>query len=600
MSLRDILIFFLMITVFEIYVMLIFFSKYSILAETWPLNNIVFETFVFFLIISILPKYIFRNLKASIVLAYSIIVISIIYIPLLKYSNDLWLYGPWDSSAHYSFSKWIVENGYIPNQYELYYSGEYGYHPGNGILPAFLNLVSKIDPLTVPMSTVLAASYVTYALLLSRAALQRSEKSVSYFRVLLLLTLFTLFSPYYGGGGIAYAFVAILVFILIKILIQQSSFTMSHILIIILTYMGLLATHLSTAVILLFFIYVLSTFLFLALIIWKKLIVSLKKKFVIITITILLLFITYEIYVDVYLAGQTMKQGIQRLIEFYIAELRLAMRYTEYNPYITISDLIIYLVSQYTKHMIIIVSIAVYVIYRLLTVRKSRASYQEYILLILLISSLSTWLIGWFGVGHFMSGSRALPLIQFIFSINIIHIQYKSQRNNSYNSIKNLAMLLSFGSMISFGTILNYSIHIGPYIKDVTGEEIFTYSVLTQGNIPNFILKSITFLNEYLDKNSDYKFLCVQPYIGFGLCDLLWGKPKMPTHGFISPKLTTTEAMIELLNKFTNVVIPMPTTDRVVPGPIGYTSFYCKPLNYLIFQGNGIIFSTPYYLLAIK
>lgn len=597
---------FVILTTTLVYVYTIASIKYNAFVDTWPLNDIILETIVFLVTISLLSSRMFYTIKSSTLFVYTITVAMVVYLPLLKYPNDLWLYGIWDSSAHYSFTSWIVEKGHAPANNELYYSDQYGHHPGNGLLPAILNIISGVNPLPVPMSMILLASYTTYALLLLALAILPSVQNMAkYLLTLSSLTLSTLYLPYYGGVELAYAYVALIAYYIVNISSSKNRITTSYILVLAITYLGLLVSHLSTAVITLFF----TILAFLGTSILERLQVLHKgSKKLISTILVLgISFLVYEIYVDIYLMGLTLRQGIQRLIELYIRELMLAKRYIEYNPYISIMDLITYLISQYTKNFIILAGIGLYVLYHIFKSgvclkknhRINSIMSEESILFTLLIPSLPTWLIGWFGVGSFMGGGRALPLIQFFFGISVLRRLSKNKLLNVQNPSKQLVIGSSFIALFILGFVSNYSIHIGPYLKSLEGDS-YTYPVWTQGTISPFVLNSVKFLNNFLAKDGAYRFLCVQPYIGFGLCDLLWNKPKTPMHGSVGPELTTPKAMIELLERYVNAVIPMPTSDRVVPGPLGYSNFYHKPFYYAVINGRGVMYSNLYYLLVIK
>ncbi|MEM4583208.1 MAG: hypothetical protein QXD50_05050, partial [Desulfurococcaceae archaeon] len=591
---NPLLLLFTILVATTIYIITISLIKFKVFVDTTPLDDIVLETTVFVVIISLIARHTFQTVKASILFTYIIMVAMVIYLPLLKYPNDLWLYGPWDSSAHYSFALWIAEKGYVPVNNELFYSDQYGHHPGNGLLPAILNIISQLNPLSVSMSIVLLASYITYATLLTALVVPANTLNKSnYLLILSLLTLFTLYLPYYGGVELAYAYVALIAYYIIISLTSKNRFTTGHVLMLVITYLGLLATHLSTAIIILFFI-VLIPLASLALNRNQALHIGVRRL-VSALIVVGALFLIYEIYVDVYLMGLTLIQGVQRIVKLYIYELEITRRIAEYNPYISIVDLITYLISQYTKNLIIIGGVGLYTLYVLKYRAYPRKKYQVgniksegFALFTLLISSSLTWLVGWFGVGSFMSGGRALPLIQFFFCINILYClgRYETSEVRGFSRrfiIGSLSLIL-----LSLGFIANYSIHMGPYITSLEGD-LYTYPVWTQGALSPFVLDTVRFLNNSLVENSAYRFLCVQPYTGFGLCDLLWKKPKIPTHGFIRPEFTASEAMIELLERYANVVIPMPTSDKVFPGPLGYYSFYRRPLYYVIDNGGGVI-----------
>jgi len=215
------------------------------------------------------------------------------------------------------------------------------------------------------------------------------------------------------------------------------------------------------------------------------------------------------------------------------------------------------------------------------------------LLFILLLTTLPTWLIGWAGVGSFMTGGRALALIQFALILNMTYLLTSIK----YDSKKPLVTFIAFIALVA-GFVFNYGLPILPLIQSEEGDA-YTYPTFSQGAITVWSLNSIEFSNSFLDKKSPH-FLCIQPYTGFGLCDLLWNKLKIPQHGFIAPKFTKSTEIIKLLAYYKNVVIPVPTNDRVLPGPIGYTSFYTIPNDYCTYNCRGRIYINGFYALYIN
>jgi glycosyltransferase involved in cell wall biosynthesis len=114
--------------------------------DVWPLEGIFWETVAVIAVISLLSYKLFNKITARLLIFLGIQALLIVVLPVLKYPNALNIMGPWDSAAHYSFAKWIIVNGNVDTARNLYYSDQYGYHPGNGIIPATLSLLSSILP----------------------------------------------------------------------------------------------------------------------------------------------------------------------------------------------------------------------------------------------------------------------------------------------------------------------------------------------------------------------------------------------------------------------------------------------------------------------
>jgi len=161
--------------------------------NVWPLEGILWETVVAAIAIVTLSWMLFQS-RASIIVPLITLAFLVVVVPVFKYPNALSIIGPGDSTAHFSFAKWIIVNGHVDTAGNVFYYDQYGYHPGNGIIPATLSLISSIN-LGWSMNAVLIAIYSAYMLLLL-TALKTVEhhvnKNVSVAEVLWLVAIFML------------------------------------------------------------------------------------------------------------------------------------------------------------------------------------------------------------------------------------------------------------------------------------------------------------------------------------------------------------------------------------------------------------------------
>jgi len=561
-------------------------NKSSAFVEVWPLEIIWLETVTALITIIIVTWLTFLKALPASVATSIVLLFLIVFLPVIKYPNDKLLYGPWDSTAFYSFTKWIILHGHIASGNELYYSTQYATHPGIALLPAIFQKITGVSaPLTLSMYTILFGTYLTYVLLLLsliKLFIKLNNYTI-YLIVVSTIFLFGYFSSYYGGVEIGYVYAGLILYTIISIILRNNIKNVVTIAVKALMFTGLVVTHYSTAVIITFYIILITIF--------QLIYNQNKKKITLTTLTFVSIFLTYELYVDVYLSSSTLQNAFNILTNLYIRELELATKSLGVHTLLTYTDLLKYLLGLYTKHIIILASILFYSL--IMFIRWNHLTKIHKLLFILLLITLPTWIIGWAGVGSFMAGGRALALIQFVLILNVAYF-FTSIK---YDSIKSLAIFIAFTTIIA-GFIFNYGLPILPLIQTEEGDT-YTYPTFSQGAITVWSLHPIEFSNSFLDERSPY-FLCIQPYTGFGLCDLLWNKPKIPQHGFITPQFAKSAEIIKLLAHYRNVVIPIPTNDRVLPGPIGYTSLYTIPDNYCTYNCRGRIYTNYFYNLYIS
>ena len=556
----------------------------------WPLEGIFWETVAVIVVISLLSYLLFDS-RASIIIPLITQAFLVVVLPVLKHPNTLNITGPWDSTAHYSFAKWIIANGRVDTTGILYYSDLYGYHPGNGIIPASLSLLSSIT-LGWSMNIVLIAIYTGYILFIL-ATLKNfgwlKSESIDIRRSLWLLAIITLsisLPVYYGGVEIGYIYVGGILYALIRLMKRKDRILRSIILMLVI-FGGLLITHFSTAVIILAYMLIIVSMSITAKLFNKIGIAGIAPKVAIPTFIMLSAFVIYEIYSDVSLFPDVTRGAIRILYSLYIREIQAAKTAMETRG-LTFSDLVQFLVSYYAKTIIVLTLIFIHIG---LSIRWRSLNHDEKMLTLLLFASYPTWIIGWAGVGSFLSGARAFSLICFLLSVSLAMTYEK------------LYVFLTKSSRFAFplflivlGFVANFGLPFMPVIR--ADGDTYTYTVFSQGGFSDYVLHPVVYVSSYV---GDSSFLCLSPYITFGLCDIMWQTPKIPKHGSISPSVLSPEGIMDIVRNYLGkqAIIPQPLRESLIPGLIGYRSLYKKTFYFLLENGKALIYSNSFYILFL-
>jgi hypothetical protein len=447
------------------------------------------------------------------------------------------------------------------------------------------------------MNAVLITIYSAYMLLLL-TALKTVEhhvnKNVSVVEVLWLVAIFALavnLLVYYGGVELGYIYAAGILYILVKWLNSSEVVFIKALLTALLIFMGLILTHLSTAVIVVAYILItIATLLttdFLGKILKSR---RISRGLLLLAVLTVSIFIVYEIYADVILFSNTLEGALRRIYSLYVRELEVASKVMEVRG-ITLMELLQYLISYNAKTIIVLGLIFIHTIMLLLKWQFLTSS--EKTIALLLFASYPTWLIGWAGVGSFLAGGRASSAICFLLALSIALTHKKL-----YRHLIEKGSLVTPLVLIALGFVANFGLPFMPTIKG--GEDLYTHPTFSQGGFSDYALHPIAYISSYSTPISP-RFLCLQPYTGFGLCDLMWHTPRIPRHGGIAPKITSPEAIIEIIEKYLgkNVIVPQPTRDRIIPSPIGYHSLYRKLFQFLLENGKALIYNNGMYILFI-
>jgi len=582
--------FLLLILIFTIYLFYLTLNSRAFI-DPWPLGGVAIETILVIIAVMIVVFIIFRHPVAILLFTFYYTFI-VLFLPVFKYTNVLYINGPWDSVAHYSFSLWILQYGKIDSHGYTYYARDYGFHPGNGLIPAMLSLVVHIR-LDIIMDLLLFISYLNYLIFIYISIINLLYKNLDSFGfkdyVVLITVITTLIyvDPYYSGGTLVFGVVGALLYIFLTSILRHNDLYLStnSIILFSILYGGVLLIHLSTAVIT-------FAFIFFAVLLNAMIIRSKRQIYLLYLIT--LIFLVYELFVDYILFGATLVPAISRVLHAYVQEVQLAHFAISYRR-LSLVELLLFALSYYGKILLIPIVLFLILLYTLYRVLKEKHNYLLKFLTSVYIASLLTWIIGWAGVGSLLSGRRALFVISFVGVVLLVYLIYSSK--NPLFKLRNIQISLLF--VIVFLVTFLSSFGLPLKLTMVSEEGEYSWPTIYQGGFSIYSFHSIMFLNSL---KSGLPYLCLQPFTAFGLCDLLWNRPKIPMHGFIAPEVTQPREIIELVKRYANysndVIFPLPLGD-VMPGPLGYRLLYLIPYSYLVNSSNSLIYNNGYYLLFV-
>jgi len=561
------------------------------LVDIWVLSGSWNQFILAVTVLALVPFVLHKRDSAYLTLFSSLILVALIVLmPLIKYSSPLYLYGTYDSLAHYSFSKWIANTGRIPTNGEVYYSLQYGYHAGNGILPAFLLLISGI-PLDLSMDTLLIIGYWIYVIILYVLLPQALRNKPL---IVMLLLSIPLYYPYYTGSSISYPFVALIIYAIYP-LITKGSFPWAQYLLFIVSFIGLLGTHLSTTTILTFTLaFALSIIGFLC---YKT-----RSSLLIFVITILSIYFAYELFVDYVLMKQQLPFTLNILQRLYSEELYHA---TQPKPY---SLPLIYRVWNYVvtypKEILLTLMLVFQIL--LLAYNILKVFFYKYgkdtlcvtkLYLVLGMLALMPLLISWSGVGKLFTASvRFLNVSQFSMILYLgllLSTREYSTRLRETHIYSRILITTTLIILVAFNYMTNYGLTIlmKPY---PLGNEL-VYNTTQNGVITSVVLYSVYFINQF---NTIAKLVVIQPLLPYGYADLAWNISKIPPYGHVSAG-TQPEDVIETLKSSLRdrdeYLIPLPLEEDAVPSSLGYRSYFYKPFNWLLQEGGCIVYNNGFY-----
>ena len=567
----------------------------SSLVEKWLLEDFWFETILVISLIYSVVFIFFKKLTIMLIFILFFYISIVVILPVLLIDNTIKILGPWDSAAHYSFTKYIMVYGYIPTQ-GLYYSYEYLYHPGNGLLPAILSLFNFLD-LALNMRVILFIAqylYLLFIIISIKYVLGSNLKRINWSIVLLIEAFLILFfapSPYYGGTELGHLFLPILLYSIIANLLA-SKINKQIILINLIAFIGLLSTHLSTASILVLWlllsslaIFVLSHFHACYFVFFKRL------GFFAFIFTIIMIF--YEAFVDLILFGSLLNPIPRILSSLFVREVYLVQRAVASGRY-SYEEILQYVLSNNFKMIVLIIASTIYLIVVLSTRVWKKEDRVKYLLFVIFVAPLfPLWVLLWMASGELLAIGRVRAIYIFFLILGLVQLVSRAKIGKKIQMI--VIAIISFILYI-IGFISAFNLPFQPLLK--SGNEAFVPTLWSQGGITDYALHPILYLRTY---NRDTPFLCLQPYTGFGLCDMLWFSPKIPSRGFIAPEIIGSQSIISLLSPYMgkSVIVPQPLRDKLLPSPIGSPSIYEKPYVYLLHYSSGIIYNNGLYTLIV-
>lgn len=546
--------------------------------------------------------------QSTIYILFAVLLLSslIVLIPPFKYASPINIYGVWDSLAHYSFAKWIVYFGRIPSSGEVYYSYQYAYHAGNGVLPAFISIISGLS-IDSSMNLSLIVGYWIYIIILylitTRSLLCRPESQSRYLLTYFILSL-PMFYPYYTGSSISFPFIAIIVYNILPYVTEIFPRVLLHKILLIIGFMGLLVTHFSTATVLTLVI-VLSfgiKWLFDTLRAKKN-----NKAIYPPCLLLLTLYFAYELYLDVILFERTFTYSFFNVLtKLYVYEIEAAMQEKIYE--MPLLDRIFNYIFMYVKETIMLVIVLfqtffiLYTMVRNLNQRREMDTVRFKITKFFTLMTLLSILFVWVSVGRILTSSiRFLNIVQFLtcivfYNVIVLLIVNKKTYKHKYKMIGQVFLTVALICIISFNFICNYGLTI--FLRPYRFEEKTVYVNLHNGALNSLVLLPVKFADNFIGK--DVKFICMQPYIPYGYCDLMWNTSKIPSQGHITIGLKYEDAINvidSILKNRGEYIFPLPLKEGVVPAYLEYESYYLKPFHYLLLKGGCLFYSNGFYSL---
>ena len=567
----------------------------SSLVEEWLLKNIWFETILIISLIYFHAFILFKRLTTILIFISFFYISIVVILPVLLIDNTIKIFGPWDSSAHYSFAKYIIIYGHIPWQ-GLYYSYEYLYHPGNGLLPSILSLINFID-LALNMRIILFVAqylYLLFIIVSIRYVLGSDLERITWSNVMLIVAFLLLIlapSPYYGGTELGHLFLPILLYSIITYLFA-TKINKQITLINLIAFLGLLSTHLSTATILvLWLLFSASAILVISHFHTSYFVFFKRLSYFAFIFTIIIIF--YEAFADLILFSSLINPIPRILSSLFVREVYLVQRAVASGRYSYV-EILQYVLSNNFKIIVLIIASTIYLIVVLSTRVWKKEDRVKYLLFVIFVASLfPLWVLLWMASGELLTIGRVRAIYIFFLILGLVQLVSRAKIGKKIQMI--VIAIISFILYI-IGFISAFNLPFQPLLK--SGNETFVPTLWSQGGITDYALHPILYLRTY---NRDTPFLCLQPYTGFGLCDMLWFSPKIPSRGFIAPEIIGSQSIISLLSPYMgkSVIVPQPLRDKLLPSPIGSPSIYEKPYVYLLHYGSGVIYNNGLYTLIV-
>jgi len=605
MKLRKILIILLFTLIFATYLTVIAYNSEKFM-DAWVLEGIFCITLAF-LIITILVSYLLFPYKTGVIFFLSIYSFFIVTIPVLKYPNETNIVGCWDSLAHYSFSNWILSHGRIPQNVDLIYSVQYGFHPGNGILPSTLTLVT-VFRLGFSMNVILIINYLVYILLLYSLTVSKqfiSSKRMPLTVYMLISTIFSLLFlwHYYVGMTISYVFIGIILYYILRWTLFKENMTLNSYILFTIVFLGLLLTHLSSTTLIILFLIVFSLFFNLVCFLYNEMKYELNLKNInLLLLSVVMIYILYQFFADYLFTHSLIRSAVKIIQGLYIREFYLVSSKAELYG-LSFSEILRLGISAWIKYLIIVfvaMSLVVYIFIKHLIgrIKIERKNFfpRDFVISFMIIISGLLWLVGYIATGELMQGGRVIPILQFITIYSIFLFVKTKNIDDGSKKIKDRIKIFVLFFFLLLNIISNYGLQpISPIIRV---ENYNMRAGITIGPVSDYVLFAIVFTNAHI--SAGVTFAGLEPYITFGYMDLLWNVSSKKL--FIRDLSLSNDSLIALgdILKYTeNAIIPMTPFDNVIPGKLGYRKFYEVPTMYLVINCD-LIYTNRYYILFFR
>lgn len=565
--------------------------------DGWPLQNILPGFIIWSILTLFSGSKVTEKFSSMIIFSITLLSSGIVLTPILKYSNELYLYNSWDSLAHYNFASSILNQGFIPNE-GLYYSETYRLHPANGVIPAALAMILSLRQPSLPMVIYMISSNIVYliSIVLYNAQSMRDEY-FTRFRKIAYLSVFSFlyFYSFYSGTTISYGLIGLMIYITL-LNVEKPLHRREDLLTLLFLFIGLWATHLSSASLMIIFLFLSLAF---KKFMNKKELNTRSHYTLLIMLSVTFLFL--QIIIDT-----VVTRNILVAINNTLKSLSSREIFIYREVQISLLDAVITAISIHFKHFIILFTLTITIGFIILcsiinsafnkgSSRNNYCNNLEFMkTLPWTISSIILWIFGYLATQEFVQGFRATVFYQwFLITLLIKYMDrlYKRIYVHAYNLYAMRIFSIVFLVMIMLINVLsNYGApQFSPLIKYEDG----VLGVSTATPVNDITLNTYMYLNEML--TPDLKVIGIEPYTTFALMDILSTQNKFLIVRTIFKSTEVINLIDEIIEKHNNMVIPMPITYKLGHGKYLYEIFYELPNNYLngfsstVYNNGGLI-----------
>ncbi|MEM4677414.1 MAG: hypothetical protein QXY55_05955 [Candidatus Korarchaeota archaeon] len=564
----------------------------TIFNDGWPLQNIS-SGFIIWSILTIFCGLMVTKKFTSMII-FSMILLSsgIILTPILKYSNELYLYNSWDSLAHYNFANYILNHGFIPSG-GLVYSETYRLHPANGVVPAILAMILPVWQLGLPMAIYMIISNIVYliSIILNIARKIRGD-GFTRFRIIAYLSAFSFlyFYSFYCGSAISYGLIGLMIY-MILLSAEKSIYRREDLLTLLLLFIGLWATHLSSASLMIIFILLSLAF---------KRLLNKKDQNLRPLYTLLIVFNVTFLFLQI-IVDLIVTKNILVVINNTLKSLSSREVFIYRESQIPLLSAVMIAIFVHLKHFIISFALMILIsfilfysiINQILNKRLSRNNYWSGLesarTLPWVLASTILWVIGYIATQELVQGFRATTFSQwFLIVLLIEHINkfYERIDVHAYDLyMKRIFSIIFLVMVMLINVISNYGT---PQFAPIIRYEDGVLGVSTASPVNDITLNVYIYLNKL--STSDLRIIGIEPYTTFALLDILLTQNKFLIIRTIFKSKEVINLINDVIEKNDDIVIPMPLTYKLGHAKYLYESFYELPNNYLR-RSSAVVYS---------